>query len=122
MTLALRTLLIAGALVTLIFMLLRIRAAKVQIKDSIVWILLSLVLLVLAIFPQLPIAMSRWFGIESPINFVYLVIIFVLLIKQFADSLRISRMDAKVQQLAQRLALEEKNRDEGRPRQADGGN
>lgn len=106
--LALRVVLIVGSLVTLAFMLLRIRTAKIQIADSISWIIMSLLLLLLSIFPGIATFFSNLLGIQSPINFVYLAIIFILLIKLFSSTLRISRLDVRVQQLAQRLALYEK--------------
>jgi hypothetical protein len=40
---------------------------------------------------------------------VYLIIIFILLIKLFSQSLRISQLDTRLQNLAQRLALSEKD-------------
>ncbi len=103
-----RVLLIVGALATLVFMLGRIRSAKVQIKDTIFWILLSVMLLVLSIAPGIALWAATLLGIESPINVIFLSIIFVLLIKSFSDSLKISRLDARQQQLAQSIALDEK--------------
>ena len=46
-------------------------------------------------------------GFVSPINFVYIVIIFLLLVKQFFMSIKISQLDSKVRILTQRIALNE---------------
>ena len=46
-----RVCLIIGSLVTAIYVLMRVRRAKVQIEDTIFWLLFSVVLLILAIFP-----------------------------------------------------------------------
>ena len=46
-------------------------------------------------------------GFQSPINFVYIVIIFLLLAKQFFMSIRLSQLDSKVRILTQRVALNE---------------
>ncbi|MDL2294052.1 DUF2304 domain-containing protein [Ruminococcaceae bacterium OttesenSCG-928-D13] len=108
----LQVVLILGSLLTILFMMRRIRQSKLQIQDSIFWIIFSFLLLVLSIFPELTSWVSQKLEIASPINFVYLVIIFVLLINQFLSSVRISRMDARLQQLAQRQALDEKYRAE----------
>lgn len=105
---ALRVILITGSVLTVAFMLQRIRVAKAQIRDTITWILFSLVLLVISIFPGIAEWASRVIGIQSPINFVYLVIIFILLLKLFSSSMRISQLDARVDTLAQKLALLEK--------------
>lgn len=109
---ALRIVLIAGSLLTLVFMLNRIRISKMQIKDSIFWILFSLMLLLLAIFPQIAPWASRLLGIQSPINFVLLFIIFILVVQLFSYNMRLSRMDAKLKQLAQRVAIDEKDKEE----------
>ncbi|MDL2327435.1 DUF2304 domain-containing protein [Ruminococcaceae bacterium OttesenSCG-928-A11] len=108
----LRVVLIVGSVFTILFMMRRIRQSKLQIQDSIFWMVFSFLLLVLSVFPELTETISRKLEIASPINFVYLVIIFVLLINQFLSSVRISRMDARLQQLAQRQALDAKYRDE----------
>ena len=43
----------------------------------------------------------------SPINFVYVVIIFLLLAKQFFMSIRLSLLDSKVRILTEQVALNE---------------
>ena len=49
---------------------------------------------------------------ESPINLVYLLIIFVLLVHQFSMTVRISQMDFKLRTLAQKVALNERDQEE----------
>lgn len=112
LSLALRILLIVGSLVTLAFMLQRIRSAKVQIKDTVFWIIFSVMLLIISIFPQITWWASVALGIQSPINFVYLFIIFILLIRLFSNTIRISQQDAKLDMLAQKIALLEKENEE----------
>lgn len=107
----LRIVLILGSVLTVIFMLSRIRKAQIQIKDSIFWILFSGMILILSIFPQIATWASDFLGIMSPINFVYLFMIFILLVHQFYTSVRISQMDSKIKQLTQQVALAEKERD-----------
>lgn len=109
---AIRVILVVGSLCTAVFMLQRIRAAKVQIRDSIFWLVFSALLLVLSIFPGIASWASRQLGFMAPINFVYLFIIFLLVIKLFSTTVRISQMDARLQQLTQRLALAEKERED----------
>ena len=107
-SIALRLVLILGSLLTISFMLFRIRSSKIAIRDSIFWIIFSLTLLILSLFPELTAWASRLLGIQSPINFVYVFIIFILLTKIFSSSMRISMLDTRIQQLAQRVALNEK--------------
>lgn len=55
---------------------------------------------------------SRLLEFESPINLVYLLIIFVLLVHQFSMTVRISQMDFKLRTLAQKVALNERDQEE----------
>ncbi len=107
-----RILLILGSLFTVGLMLRRIRNSKIQIRDSIFWILFSLVLLLLSVFPDIAGLAAGLLGIQSPINFVFLLIIFLLLIQTFLSAVRISQLDAKVKLLAQKLALDQKLEEE----------
>ena len=102
-----RVLLILGSLATAVFILNHVRKAKVQIEDSLFWLIFSGFLLFLSLFPEVISWISRWFGFISETNVVFLIIIFLLLIKLFFNSIRISQLDAKLRSLAQRMALDE---------------
>ena len=112
--LALRALLICGSLCTTLFILRRVRQAKVQIEDSIFWLLFSACLLFLSLFPEITTWVARKFGFVSEINVVYLAIIFLLLIMQFYMSVRLSQMDSKLKSLAQKVALNEEKIERGK--------
>ena len=100
----LRVCLIVCSLITAVYVLRRVRHAKIQIEDTIFWLLFSGVLLVLAIFPGIAYWASRLLGFQSPINFVYIVVIFLLLVKQFLLSIRISQLDSRLRILTEQVA------------------
>ncbi len=104
-SLPIRVLLVIGSLATMLFMLRRIRKSQVQIEDSVFWLLFSGALLIISIWPQIIYRISYMLGFQSPMSMVYLLIIFVLLIKQFFMTLRISQLDAKLRSLVQTIAL-----------------
>jgi len=106
LSITLRVLLILFSTGTLVFTLLRIRNAKVQISAAIFWILLTFILVIVSVFPGIIIYIADWLGVDSTANFVFLCAIFVLLIKVFFLSLHISKQQYQIQQLAQLLALE----------------
>ena len=54
--------------------------------------------------------MSELLGIQSPANMVFLLVIFILFIKTFNLTLEISRLQYKMQELVQKIALDENNR------------
>ena len=87
-----RVCLVLGSLITATYILRRVRLAKVQIEDTIFWLLFSGILLILAIFPGIAYWAAYLLGFQSPINFVYIVIIFLLLAKQFFMSIRLSQL------------------------------
>jgi hypothetical protein len=47
-------------------------------------------------------------GMQAPVNFVFLVIIFILLIKAFMQTIEHSQLEDKLNHLAQKIAIDEK--------------
>lgn len=107
MSLALRILLIVISIFSMIIMMRKIRHSKFQIEYAIFWILFSLVLIIIAIFPELTIWLANLIGIQSPVNMIFLMIIFVLMAKLFYLNIQISHLEYKVKELIQKLALNE---------------
>ena len=83
MTTELRIVLVIASFVTAALMLRRIRRSKVRIEDSVFWIGLSTVILVVSIFPQIADACAAALHIYETTNFLFLFFIFVLLVKLF---------------------------------------
>ena len=80
MSIVLRIALIVVSALVRYFVLKKIRKAQLEIDDSIYWIVFSVLLLVISIFPGIAIEASKLLGVRSPANFVFLVMIFLLLI------------------------------------------
>ena len=106
MTLTLRIVLFLVSLLTLTFVIKRVRNSKVRLEDSIVWFLFAGVLFLLSIFPGVFSLLADIAGVYSTTNFVFLFFIFVLLIICFNLSMRISQADTKIKELTQLLAIE----------------
>lgn len=102
---ALRILLIAASIVTLIYITRKIRRAQLKLVDGFSWLLMSIFFIIISIWPQIIYWMCNWLGIISPINLVYLIVIFLLLMKLFFASIRISRLESRVNDLAQEVAI-----------------
>ncbi len=110
MTLIFRILLIVVSLFTTCYILKRIRQSKLQIEYAIFWILFSGVLIVFSVFPWLVSLFTRMIGMQLPVNFIFLLFIFVLMVKLFFMTIELSTLENKVKDLTQELALEEKER------------
>lgn len=106
MSLSLRILLLVGAFLAFWFIIVRVRRNKILMQDAIYWVLLSILLLIAAVFPGIFIWLSQVLGFISPSNFVFLVIVALLLIKIFSNSIEISMLKHKVEELAQEEALQ----------------
>lgn len=100
-----RLVLIVGALLTAVFMLRKIRRSKIEIGYSIFWILFSAGVLILSIFPQIAFWAVDLLKMQSPINVVYLVMIFVLIMKLFSTTVKLSELENKINALAQQMAI-----------------
>ena len=114
MSILLRALLLLISAGTLVFVLIKIRNAQMQIDNAVFWIIFMLGLVAISIFPGIVIYISNLIGIESPANFVFLCILFLLLMKVFYLSLKVAKLQHQVQQLTQIIALEEQRRTEDR--------
>lgn len=101
-------LLILGSLLTFFFAMRYIRKSKVRIEDTFFWLFLSALLVFMSLAPNVIVWISETLDMMAPINVVFLVIIFLLIAKQFFSSLKLSQLEIRVEELAQQLAIEKK--------------
>lgn len=105
MSAILRVLLLFASISTAIWILRKIRKNKVKQEDALYWICFSVLLAILGIFPKLSYMMSNLLGIMSPANFIFMVIIAVLLEKIFSLSIQLSFLESKMEIMAMELAI-----------------
>ena len=108
MNVLLRVALIVCAALILLFVLRRIRKTNLEIADSIFWLFIVGVLLVLAIFPQIAYWASGILGFDAPVNFIFCCGILVLLVRTFTQDQKICELKKKLVKLAQSEALRDK--------------
>ena len=108
----LQKVLIIASLVTFVYVIGRIRKHQLNIEDSIIWILWSVILLILSIFPGLSHAISNFLGFESTSNFILTGFVFLLYIMVFFQNIRISELKEKNKKLVQRLSIDRKKKEE----------
>lgn len=102
-----RFLLFVGALGTLSYIMKKIRKNRVEIDYSIFWILFSGVLVVVSIFPGIITWAADLMGFISPANMVFLLVIFLLVLKLFSVTIKLSLLENKIKTLVQHIALME---------------
>ncbi|MDD4376372.1 MAG: DUF2304 domain-containing protein [Clostridia bacterium] len=88
-----------------IYILNSVKNNKFDIGESIIWILGTLVIIILAIFPNLMTYLANSVGIEyAPSLFFLMCIIFLLLIN-FRNTKKISKQQEKIVALVQELSI-----------------
>ena len=108
MSVGLRIFLLAAALLAGAVVLTRIRKAKMF------WVLSSLLFILLAAFPPLIYRLTEFFGVQSPANLLFLLVIAILFMKVFSLSLKVSLLEEKLSSLAQSEALRERFAEEAK--------
>lgn len=106
LTLVLRILLIAAALGLIAFLLHSIKKSKMSIEDAMFWLAFSFLILLMSIFPEIPSWLSNAIGFMSPVNFIFLFFIFILIVRDFLSNRRISQLENRVKELTQQIALD----------------
>ncbi len=107
----LRVLLIIGSITALFIVVQRVRKQRIRVQDSVFWVVCTTLLVVLALFPHIAFFFSGILGFVSPSNFVFLVLIGLMIVKIFSLSCDVSRLTDKVEQLSQEIALDRGGKD-----------
>lgn len=107
MTMLLRTVLVLVSVLTTLLILRKIRQSKMRIEDSVFWIGFLFLLILFSLFPQIVFLMSDMTGTQTPVNFIFLFVIFVLILRMFRLTVKISQMETKVRELVQKIAIDE---------------
>ena len=112
MTVIFRVILVIVSILTMAFMMRKIRQATVQIEAALFWVIMALILVVFSLFPAVADACAHLLGIYSTPNFLFLFMIFLLIVKVFGMTLQMSQMESRQKELVQRIALDQKDREE----------
>ena len=114
MTLILRITLFLGSLCSALFFLSKIRKAKIRIDDTLFWILFAFAGIILSVFPGILNWLADLFGIISPVNLLFLILLFVLILRNFSLTVKVSQLQMKLNKLGQDWAIDEASKDKCR--------
>jgi len=118
MSVAMRILLIVGSLWTAFYVLRRVRKSRMRTEDSVFWLVFSLILVLMGLVPDLVTGLASLMGVMSAANLVFLVVIFLLMIKLFLMDQRISSLQRQAAETAQQVAIQGRIAEEEQKRQA----
>ena len=105
MSTILRVVLLVAAAFSALWIIYRIRKAKVRLEDTLFWIATAIILLVLGLFPQVSYWAAGVLGIQSPTNFIFFEMICLLFEKLLTMSIIHSQMEDKYVTMAAEMAL-----------------
>ena len=114
MSTAMRVLLIAGSLLTAFYVLRRVRKSRMRTEDTVFWLFFSLILVLMGLLPNLVMTLAGTIGVMSAANLVFLIVIFLLIIKLFLMDQRISFLQRQVTDTAQKAAIRETKENAGK--------
>lgn len=94
------------AVILLVAVILLLRSYVLPEKYAVVWIVASVAAIVLSAWPALLDAISGFFGIDQPINLLFVGGFFVVLLLLMQISLELARTRDELRRAVQRLALD----------------
>ncbi len=107
MSIGLRVLLLIASIFTFLYIVRKLKKSQLQVMDTVFWIVLATILIVLSVFPQIAYWIAKVIGIQSPVNFIFLLIIFMLLMRNFLLTIKVSQLDDKLRTLVEEIAIRE---------------
>lgn len=82
-----------------------VRRRQLREKYAALWLVVSLLAVVVAVFPAALTAVSHRLGFEVPANFLFAVVGIILLFVSMQLSLQVGRLEDQSQRLAEEVAL-----------------
>ena len=94
-----------AALLLFIIIFISLVKNSMSIRNSIAWLLLPIVFLFIAIFPEPLGSLANWLGFETLANFIFLIAIALLIILCFFLTITISRQQIQITKLIQEISI-----------------
>ena len=96
---------IVASILSFIYVISIVKKKKFSIKESFWWVFLSVVMILLSIFPHSIDWFAEKLNISYPPSLLFVFCIIFLIFVNFRDSRRISELQLKVTDLSQELAV-----------------
>lgn len=109
MSISLRLGLVIVALVIMIIVLAQLKKRRIPVKYSLVWMLSSIIILLIAIVPRLFVAIAKYLGFVTMSNLVIAMFIFILLMISLTLTVIVSGQRKKITLLMQEVSILKSN-------------
>ena len=105
MSLRLQIIIIACMIIAIIIIFRKIGKNKLDFKLGLLWVMISIVVMIFAIWPSFLAKTSRLLGIYDPVNMLAFFGIVLLIMIIFALSSEISKLKDQVKRLSQEISI-----------------
>lgn len=94
-----------AAVILLLLIIVSLAKNRLSVRHSIAWLLLPIIFILIAIFPQPLESLANWLGFETLSNFIFLIVIALLILICFFLTLSNSRQQEQITKLNQELSI-----------------
>ena len=112
MTGKLRLILLIGLILMLVLITREVRRRHIELKYTLSWYFLDVVIMLLVIFPTLPRKIAKLIGIYSEMNMIFFAGFLFSLIIIYTLTVAVSKLSNQVRDLTQRIAIYENKEEE----------
>lgn len=116
MNLTLKIFLIAFLLIITVILINTLKRKNMSMRYVTVWIFILILLFLFALFPNILIVISNFFGFEATSNMIFLIGYFLLFYLVFNQSIEISKHKKEIVKLVQELSILKKDVKDGKKR------
>ncbi len=88
-----------------VYIMALVRREALELKYTLAWCLMSLILVIIALKPIVVIVIANALGVGLPVNAVFLLGIFCILIINLTLTVAVSRASVRTKRLAQEIAI-----------------
>lgn len=104
-SLKLQIILLVGSVICLVLLINFIRKYRLELKYSMLWFVVTIFSILLSIFPKMLNVISNLMGIELPVNALFLLTFFGLIVIILSLTLELSKSTMKVKELSQEIGI-----------------
>lgn len=101
----LQTILLLATTIFLSYIVLMVREKKLDLRYILVWLSTAVCLILITLIPGLMRAISSMLHIIEPVNTLFLIMIFFMLMIVFSLTKAVSKADARIRRLTQEMAF-----------------
>jgi len=101
----LQAIMIAASLLFLFYIFIMLRNKKIELKYMLAWIFAGICLLTAAIFPAIIRFVSKLLNIVEPVNTLFLLVIFFILLILFTLTIALSRNLERTKTITQEIGI-----------------